>query len=546
MIWLQAAVLTLAASGSGEPVLLDFTADWCTYCRQMDPTLNQLAARGYPVRKVDVDRDRALAQRYGVRDLPCYVMVVDGREVDRVVGATSYGRLRQMFTKAAAARTRQAPAVAPAKPARKAPAVDIPAVASGPLCTKSATQPLVAPPLNPGVATPGLNAVGTATHNIATPGLSSDRAAPGWKLAAPGWSSRSAKATASDEQLISATVRLRIKDPDGHSWGTGTIIDARQGWALVLTCGHIFRDSHGKGLVEIDLFGPTPGKQIPGEVVSYDLDRDVGLVRFRAPSTVNVARVAPVGYTITNGDPVVNVGCNNGRQPTARHSRIRSQDKFLGPPNLQADGLPVVGRSGGGLFSREGFVIGVCNAADPADNEGLYAATASIRAELDRAGLAYVYKSTPASPTPEVLPDPRGGAMPAAALVRVDPPPMPERMPPAINVAQPPLAGKFNPPPAGKLAINVAQPPTAGKFNVPSEGQLLPTAARSGVEPARLDVPLSPEERAVLAEIRRHRAAGYEVVCIIRSRTDPRAKSKIVVLDEASPAFLDQLASEAR
>jgi hypothetical protein len=225
--------------------------------------------------------------------------------------------------------------------------------------------------------------------------------------------------------------------------------------------------------------------------------------------------VAPVGYAIANGDPVVNVGCNNGRQPTARHSRIRSQDKFLGPPNLQADGLPVVGRSGGGLFSREGFVIGVCNAADPMDNEGLYAATASIRAELDRAGLAYVYKSTPASPTPdalpEVLPNPRGGAMPAAALVRVDPPPMPERMPPAINVAQPPPAGELainvaQPPPAGELAINVAQPPPAGKFNpppagkfnVPSEGQLLPTAARSGAEPARLDVPLSPEERGGL------------------------------------------------
>ncbi len=44
-------------------------------------------------------------------------------------------------------------------------------------------------------------------------------------------------------------------------------------------------------------------------------------------------------------------------------------DKFLGPPNLQVAGAPVQGRSGGGLFNKDGLVIGVCNAADPEDNE---------------------------------------------------------------------------------------------------------------------------------------------------------------------------------
>jgi hypothetical protein len=54
---------------------------------------------------------------------------------------------------------------------------------------------------------------------------------------------------------------------------------------------------------------------------------------------------------------------------------------------------------------------------------------------------------------------------------------------------------------------------------------------------------LSADEQAVLNELH-VRSEGAEVICVIRSHTDPRAKSEIVVLDRASPAFLEQLASE--
>src|SRR5207248_11561214 len=47
--------------------------------------------------------------------------------------------------------------------------------------------------------------------------------------------------------------------------------------------------------------------------------------------------------------------------------------------NVQVAGQPVVGRSGGGLFSADGMVIGVCNAAEPVDREGLFAALGSIQ-----------------------------------------------------------------------------------------------------------------------------------------------------------------------
>jgi hypothetical protein len=69
-------------------------------------------------------------------------------------------------------------------------------------------------------------------------------------------------------------------------------------------------------------------------------------------------------------------------------------------------------------------------------------------------------------------------------------------------------------------------------------------------QPAAFDRPAAPgslsaEETAALAEIRR-RAAGAEVICIVRPLSDPRAKSEIIVLDRASPEFLQQLTAEER
>ena len=56
-----------------------------------------------------------------------------------------------------------------------------------------------------------------------------------------------------------------MEDANGHSYGTGTIIDARGGEALVLTCGHIFRDSDGKGPITIDLVGLETPRQVAGK-----------------------------------------------------------------------------------------------------------------------------------------------------------------------------------------------------------------------------------------------------------------------------------------
>jgi thiol-disulfide isomerase/thioredoxin len=456
MVSVQIAALVVALSGAGDTVLLDFHASWCAPCRSMDGTIAELQRAGYPVQKVDTDRQRALADRYRVQTIPCFVLLVDGKEAGRITGATRRRELLALFAKAGigprGARGGVARAQSPDDPA-----------AAGALATLKDHKPLTQ------LRTPA-----------ASGGDVDDRpAAPGASAASP-------------QSLIQASVRLKIEDPKGASYGSGTIIDARQGEALVLTCGHIFREAQGKGRILVDLLGPQAPAQLPGRLVAYDLETDIGLVSIRPGVNVKVAPVAPPGQRIAAGDRVITVGCNNGGPPTAIHSQITSIDKFLGSPNLQVSGLPVEGRSGGGLFTADGLVIGVCNAADPADNQGLYAALASIHGQLDRAGLTAVYAARPAadeaSPSPTVL-----GAM-SGTLPR-----------PAMAAGEAPQL----------------------------EGTGAPAAA------------LDDSERAALAELEaRHDSA--EVICIVRSLDDPRAKSEVIMLDHASADFLKQLSADRR
>ena len=70
-------------------VLVDFYADWCPPCKQLAPTLDDLAEEyegRAKVVKVNVDEGRALAARFGIRAIPTILFFRDGQKMGAVTG----------------------------------------------------------------------------------------------------------------------------------------------------------------------------------------------------------------------------------------------------------------------------------------------------------------------------------------------------------------------------------------------------------------------------------------------------------------------------
>ena len=229
MACLHAALAFFALSANpGQTVLLDFSATYCQPCREMAPTVRKLAALGYPVRPVDVQQEPALAAKFGVHRIPCFVMVVDGREVDRQLGLTS-------------------------------------------LAGWSRCVALV----------PG--------HRDRSLGVGRRKQYGHWRTGPPAGSSGQTPDVCG---RVAAQQSTRAGPRCGAFGQHRPAAGRRRGWALLRLGNDHWRparrgpDPHlrthlprlqGKGRIEIDMFGPQPASRA-GPVDSYDLKCDMGLV----------------------------------------------------------------------------------------------------------------------------------------------------------------------------------------------------------------------------------------------------------------------------
>ena len=87
---------------SNKPVLVDFWAEWCAPCRMIGPIIDQIAsdfASSATVVKLNVDDNSASAQRYGIKGIPTLILFSEGKEVERVVGATSKDSITRIIEK---------------------------------------------------------------------------------------------------------------------------------------------------------------------------------------------------------------------------------------------------------------------------------------------------------------------------------------------------------------------------------------------------------------------------------------------------------------
>jgi thioredoxin 1 len=88
---------------SKTPVLVDFSAAWCGYCRKIEPSVASIAGEysgRLKVGKLDVDRNRTMANRYHVARLPTLLLFKEGQVVAAIRGYARKSEMVEMLRSA--------------------------------------------------------------------------------------------------------------------------------------------------------------------------------------------------------------------------------------------------------------------------------------------------------------------------------------------------------------------------------------------------------------------------------------------------------------
>jgi len=86
---------------SEVPVLVDFWATWCGPCLAMAPVVDAVAEKydgQVKVVKIDVDQNRTIAGKYGVRSIPTYAIFKGGEVVNKMIGGMPQPKLEAAIT----------------------------------------------------------------------------------------------------------------------------------------------------------------------------------------------------------------------------------------------------------------------------------------------------------------------------------------------------------------------------------------------------------------------------------------------------------------
>jgi thioredoxin 1 len=79
--------------------ILYFTADWCNPCKKVKPIVEELNRdSSVKFQFIDVDQELEMAKNMNVSSVPTFIVVEDGSEVKRAVGAQTREQLQELMS----------------------------------------------------------------------------------------------------------------------------------------------------------------------------------------------------------------------------------------------------------------------------------------------------------------------------------------------------------------------------------------------------------------------------------------------------------------
>ena len=188
-----------------------------------------------------------------------------------------------------------------------------------------------------------------------------------------------AKRDASVTYYLQSSVRIK---QNGYVKGSGTICyyDEQTGEAWVISAGHLWRGNKEPGSppeeAVVELFYKNDKrlshpKSFKAEIICYSNNEvDIAFLKFR-PDWVpqHYFTIAPKDYLLKKNDKYESTGCDRAEIPASYTITIIEGER-RGPDLITKDNSPRPGRSGGGLLTTNGLLIGICWGTTERDGSG--------------------------------------------------------------------------------------------------------------------------------------------------------------------------------